>query len=211
VSAGSVCAVVSRGSQRSRIVGNCTVGELFGTKSRARRAQQDQRPIASNSSDKNPADAGTELRRLMLTLPPQKLGVSPSQEAPRVYGILMDWPIGAQTATIFSSSAGSASLYTTSTFGIIGGEGHASVRAASAAFVNAAQRFYESATPVSEYPYPVGDKVRFYLLTFDGVRVIETDIPSATHGEPHAELFGLGQNVMTELRVSTDKKTAPVP
>jgi hypothetical protein len=181
-------------------------GSWFALRARARSANMGEKPIVSNLSNKDPANAGKELRRMMLTMPPQDLGVSPTKEFPRVYGILMDWPVGDNTATIFSSSTGSASLYTTSTFGIIGGEGHASVRAASAAFVKAADRFYESAASTSEYPYPAGDKIRFYLLTFHGVRVIETDMASVTHGAgPYAELFGLGQSVMTQLRLSTPK------
>ena len=67
---------------------------------------------------------------MMLTTSPQEIGVKPTKEFRRVYGILMDWPIGEQIATVFSSSTGAASLYTTSTFGIIGGEGHETVRAA---------------------------------------------------------------------------------
>ena len=63
---------------------------------------------------------------MMLTTPPVRTGEKPTKEFPRVYGILMDWPVGEQTATVFSSSSGAASLYTTSTFGIIGGEGHES-------------------------------------------------------------------------------------
>jgi hypothetical protein len=181
-------------------------GSWFVLRARARDTHESEQPVVSKPSNKDPADAGKELRRMMLTIPPQDLGVSPSKEFPRVYGILMDWPIGEQTATICSTSTGSASLYTTSTFGIIGGEGHASVRAASAAFVKAADRFYDAAAPTSEYPYPAGDKARFYLLTFHGVRVVETDMASVTRGAgPYAELFGLGQAVMTELRVSTQK------
>src|SRR5436190_1683350 len=65
---------------------------------------------------KNPADAGRAVRQVMLTTPPAKFGVKPSQEFPRIYGILMDWPIGELTATVFSTSTGAASLYTTSTF-----------------------------------------------------------------------------------------------
>jgi hypothetical protein len=81
------------------------------------------------------------------------------------------------------------------------------VRAASATFVKAAGRFYEEAASTLEYRYLAGDKVRFYLLTFQGVHVIETDMPSVTRGVgPYAELFGLGQAVMTELRLSTEKK-----
>jgi hypothetical protein len=186
-----------------------TLGSWSILRARAKGVDESVKPDVS--MNKNPADAGKGLRRMMLTLPPEKLGVSPTPEFPRLYGVLMDWPIGAQTATIFSSSAGSASLYTTSAFGIIGGEGHASVRAASAAFVKGADRLYESAAQVSEYPYPVGDKVRFYLLTFHGVRVIETDMPSVTHGGTYAELFALGQTVMTALRLSTEKKAESVP
>jgi hypothetical protein len=181
-------------------------GSWFLLRARAKGAPEGDKPIVSNQSNKDPADAGKELRRMMLRMPPQDLGVSPTKEFPSVYGILMDWPIGEQTATIFSTCTGSASLYTTSTFGIIGGEGHAAVRAASAAFVKAAGRFYESAASTSDYPYPAADKVRFYLLTFHGVRVIETDMPSITRGAGlYAELFGLGQAVMTELRLSKAK------
>jgi hypothetical protein len=178
----------------------------FVLRGRAKSGNDGNKPAISNHSKKAPTDAGRELRLMMLRMPPQDMGVAPSNDFPRVYGVLMDWPVGDQTATIFCTSTGSASLYTTSTFGIIGGEGHASVRAASAAFVKAAGRIYEEAASTSEYPYPTGDKVRFYLLTFQGVRVIETDMPTVTRGVgPYAELFGLGQSVMTELRLTTEK------
>jgi hypothetical protein len=136
-------------------------GSWFVLRARAKSAHEGAKQIVSNPSNSDPASAGKELRRMMLTMPPQDLGVSPTKEFPRVCGILMDWPVGRNTATIFSSSTGSASLYTTSTFGIIGGEGHASVRAASAAFVKAADRFYDAAAPTSEYPYPARDKSDF--------------------------------------------------
>jgi hypothetical protein len=65
---------------------------------------------------------------------------------------------------------------------------------------------HRSRAKSAEYPYPAGDRVRFHLLTFHGVRVIETDMASTTRGAgPYAELFGLGQAVMTELRVTTQK------
>ncbi|MEP6668170.1 MAG: hypothetical protein ABJF10_03405 [Chthoniobacter sp.] len=143
----------------------------------------------------------------MLTTPAEKVGEKPSKEFPRIYGILMDWPIGEQTATIFSSSTGAASLYTTSTFGIIGGEGHEAVRAAAIRFVRAADRYFDSATPTTEFPYPTAGRVRFYFLTFNGVRVIETDLASVSNRTgKFVELFGLGQAVLTELRLVTEKR-----
>ena len=41
---------------------------------------------------------------MMLTTYPEKAGEKPTKEFPRIYGILMDWPIGEQTATVFSTS-----------------------------------------------------------------------------------------------------------
>ena len=150
---------------------------------------------------------GRELRRMMLTTPPQGMGVKPTKEFPRVYAVLMDWPIGEQVATVFSSGAGAASLYTTSTFGIIGGEGHETVRAAAKAFVKASDRHSSAATPTTEFPYPREGRVRFYFLTFDGVRVIDTDLATITSGtSKYAELFGLGQAVLTELRLVTENR-----
>jgi hypothetical protein len=158
-------------------------------------------------SKKNPADAGRDLRMMMLTTPPEKTGDKPTKEFPRIYGVLMDWPIGEQTATVFSTSTGAASLYTTSSFGIIGGEGHESVRNAAMSFVRAADRFFDGSAPTTEYPYPIGDHVRFYFLTFSGVRVIDADLASInSRTSKYAELFGLGQAVLTELRLITDKR-----
>jgi hypothetical protein len=151
-------------------------------------------------------DAGRGLRQMMLSTPAARFGASPTSEFPRVYGVLIDWPIGEQIATIFSSSSGAASLYTTSTFGIVGGEGHQTVRAAAIELVRVADRFFESAVPTTEFPYPTADRVRFYLLTFEGVRVIDTDIASIENQTSrYFAFFDRGQAVLTELRVVTER------
>lgn len=159
------------------------------------------------SRNANAASAGRDLRRMMLSTPAKEFGVEPSTEFPRVYGVLMDWPIDDDTATVFATSTGAASLYTTSTFGIIGGEGHASVRAAAMAFVKYADGLYDTAAPTSEFPYPDKDRVRFYLLTFGGVRVIDTDLASILDlTSKYTEYFDLGQKVLTELRMVTENR-----
>lgn len=170
---------------------------LFGTSSKGQ----------SPAPKLNPADAGRSLRQMMLTTPPSETGEKPTKEFPRVYGILMDWPIsGGNTATVLSTSTGAASLYTTSTFGVIGGEGHATVRTAAMNFVRAADRLFDAATPTTEFPYPAADRIRFYLLTFNGVRVLETDLASVEHGTGrYGEFFVLGQAVLTKLRLVTEK------
>lgn len=161
---------------------------------------------AETTSKKSSSGAGRALRMRMLTTPPEEAGEKPSLEFPRIYGILMDWPIDDEVATVFSASPGAASLYTTSTFGIIGGEGHASVRDAAKAFVRAADRFYAESVRTSEYPYPGAGRVRFYFLTYEGVRVSEADLASIENRTSvYSELFELGQAVLTQLRIVTEK------
>ena len=170
------------------------------------RSQSSKGSDKSARPEENAAEAGRGLRLMMLTTPAAEAGATPTKDFPRVYGILMDWPIGDVTATVLSTSTGAASLYTTSTFGIIGGEGHETVRNAAQKFIRAADRHFGAAKPTTEFPYPSADRVFFYLLTFEGVRVIETDMASITsRSGKYSELFGLGQAVLTELRLVSEK------
>lgn len=156
-------------------------------------------------------NAGRGLRQMMLTMPPAEAGISPTLKFPRVYGVIMDVPIGGKhTASVFANALGDASLYTTGTFGVIGGGSHEAVRKAALAFVEAADRFYDTATPARSFPYPAADKVRFYLLTFQGVRVLEADLEAIRRGTSKSlSLFNLGNAVITELRVVTEKAPSP--
>jgi hypothetical protein len=120
---------------------------------------------------------------------------------------VVDWPIGDQTATVVSLSDGNASLYTTSTFGVIGGIGHETVRAAAKRFVQIANHYFGDAMPTVDYPYPAPGRVKFYLLTFEGVKVIDADFASiCTMKDKYSSLFGEGQNVLTQLRQVTENK-----
>jgi hypothetical protein len=186
------------------------------TRARDLQTRDSQGPPQQSSPQKSSSQPGPEqdvgaagrgLRLMMLTTSPKEIEISPSAEFPRVYGVLMDWPIPQSiTATVVAASDGTASLYTTSSFGILGGQNHESVRTAAKKFVKGADRFYDAAKPTKEYSYPAADRVRFYLLTFDGVRVIDTDFASINnHTSKYVELFSLGQDVLTELRQISEK------
>ena len=147
-----------------------------------------------------------ELRVKMLTTQASEVGIQPSATYPRVYGVLMDWRFGEQTATVVSMGNGQASLYTTATFGVIGGEGHESVRTAAIAFVRTAQVHYDEGVPTTEYPYPELGHTRFYLICFDGVRVIDTETDAVADGtDKRSDLFVAGHRVLTELRSITQR------
>jgi hypothetical protein len=149
----------------------------------------------------DPAAAMRDLRQMMLTASASELGLEPTEEFPLVYGALVELPINNGTVTIVAMHDGNASLYTTGTFGIIGGQAHEAVRSAAIAFVEAAQQYHDEAAPTTDYPYPQPDRARFYLLTYQGVRFIDTDMASLQSGDnAYFPLFARGNDVLTELR-----------
>ena len=160
-------------------------------------------PTAPSAS----ADAMKELRTMMLTTPASKVGIRPSETYPKVFGVVMDFPLAkGHTATVVSMCDGHASLYTTGTFGVLGGIGHEPVRDASKAFVKAAQARYDAAIPTADFPYPAPGHVRFYLIGFDGVRVLDAEVQSLKKGtDDLSDLWAAGQRVITELRLVTEK------
>jgi hypothetical protein len=150
---------------------------------------------------------GVALRRMVLTTPVEDLGFTADEEFPTVYGVLTEWDIDGVTVTIMSLRDGTASLYTTSTFGIIGGEGRESVRHAALGYVKTAEQFGKSGKPVTEFAYPKNGQVFYYLLTYNGVRLVVGEETAIGRGsDPTLPLFGAAQDVMTELRLITEKE-----
>jgi hypothetical protein len=148
---------------------------------------------------------GPELREMAITTPPSKLGFTSDADYPTVYGVLVDWPLGDQTATVLAMRDGTASLYTTSTFGMIGGVGHAEVREAAARLVRSAEQFAKAAEPVDSYPYPPEGTAYYYLLTYSGVRRLSGDLDAIEQGsDPTTDLFFAAQDEITELRNVSD-------
>ena len=151
---------------------------------------------------KDPKDAGRDLRNIFLTTSADKVDIQPSKEYPRVWGVAVDWPIGdGHIATIVSLADGSASVYTTGTFGIIGGIGHETVRTAAKKVVKEADRYFDDSTPTQDFSYPSRGHVRLFFTTFSGVRVIDTDWASLSeHRSKYFDLFDAAQDVLTLLR-----------
>lgn len=155
-------------------------------------------PAAEPSSAQS---MGPALRELFLATTAAKAGISPSAKFPLVYGVSMDFFVDENIVTVIALSDGSASVYTTSPFGIIGGIGHAPVRKTARRFVALAARYVDDAVPLATHPYPAAGKVRFYFLTYDGLRSVETDAEPIVEGDssPFIPLYGAGQDVLTEL------------
>jgi hypothetical protein len=164
-------------------------------------------PALAGTPNEPPADAMREMRLRALASPASDYGIAATKAFSPVYGVLIDFPIDQVTATVLSLSDGTASLYTTSTFGVIGGGSHETVRAAAMRLVKSANQFFDEAKSTKDYPYPAKGKVRFYLVSFSGVKVIETDLSAIECDQSkYSSLFWLGQEVMTQLRLSTELK-----
>ncbi len=152
---------------------------------------------------KDPSEAGRALREMFLTTSAEKAGIQPSRASPRIWGVAMDLPIGdGHTATVVSLSDGSASVYTTGTFGVIGGIRHETVGKAAKNLVREADRYFDDSIPTRDLSYPSRDHVRFFLATFGGLRLIEADLESLSERRSkYSSLFDSAQEVMTQLRL----------
>jgi hypothetical protein len=143
----------------------------------------------------------SDMRTGWLTRVPEQGSYSRDDE---VVAVVMDWPVGERTVTVLSSSGGDASLYTTSTFGVIGGIGHEKVRKAAVAFVACAQHFLSITHPTTDYPYPDSQTLRFYMVTPSGVRTVSFPVSAVQQADsPARALYAYGQQVVTELRLIT--------
>jgi hypothetical protein len=129
------------------------------------------------------------------------MGRKPSADYPHVDAMLMDWPIEETTVTVMASSVGDGSIYTTGTFGVMGGIEHGSVRDAAKGFVKLGEKYYSEAIPTKEYPYPQKGRVRFYFVCYDEVRVIDAEAKSLVNGkDKYSALYIQAQRVISELR-----------
>jgi hypothetical protein len=164
------------------------------------------------ATDRPPADptkAGRALREQALTLSAKDLGFEGKKECAPVYGAVMDWPLDENVVTVVAFCDGSASLYTTSTFGVIGGHGHERVRAAAIRFVRDAGGIEKQASLTTDRSYPQANRVRFFLRTKSGLKMIEDDRQAIEDGRSkYSVLFNRAQEVISELRqvVETGQK-----
>ncbi len=141
------------------------------------------------------------LRNKMLALNAQEWNLAPSEEFPHVLWIMMELPMGGITASVFASRDGDASLYTTSTFGVIGAGQHNSVRLPALEWVKMAENYVDLMAPTNELGYAPSTFVRFYILTQEGLRKADVGVMGImSSSNDFNQLYGMGQIVLTEIR-----------
>ncbi len=88
----------------------------------------------------------------------------------------------------------------------IGGYAHDNIRKAGSAFVSEAQNYLSKTTATDTTPLPDKGCVRFYLLTNKGKYTSQETVTNIeSKNSDWTKLFDLGNNVITEYRMITEK------
>ncbi len=119
----------------------------------------------------------------------------------------MDWDLGDETMTLITYQTGDASMYLSSGGGIIGGGQHETVSKASKEFVSMAQNYVDKASKADTTTLSGKDCFKLYFLTNKGKFVAQEIISNIENkSSKWLDLFEIANNVITELRLTTEKK-----
>ena len=147
------------------------------------------------------------LRARLLGTKPSDVGLTPSDELPRVWAALMEWKMDANTVTLAAVADGTTSLYFSTGGGIIGGGEHDTVRKANRKFLVVMDKLLP--LWVAKEPLAMVDTaVCFVALTYDGTHAgRDTEERLKTKKSPAWPAFYLGHDVIAQLRLSSPKLT----
>jgi hypothetical protein len=113
-----------------------------------------------------------------------------SREQERALWYVDGLPLGQHLVTVMAMEDGSASVYTSGTFGLLGGIGHERVRNAAIKFVTRALPYYTRASPspppstANNHCAPPLSAARFHFLSCNGVRFIDAALSELTDWQP---------------------------
>jgi hypothetical protein len=145
------------------------------------------------------------LRARALSTRRSEVGITAPRPGAPVWGLLMEMGFSGATVTIMALADGTTSLYLSTGGGVIGGQGHESVREANAAFLETANRSREHLKPTASFPVPEVGRTLFYALTDSGVLTgggPQDDLGNGRH--PLSALFHSGNDVLTQLRLTSE-------
>ena len=143
------------------------------------------------------------LRTQALTVEPASIGVSPTDELSRVFGVLMDMAYSSGTATLVALADGTASLYTSACGGVIGGGTHEQVARAARQLLATAEVHLANFAPAEFDQPPAVGHVLITVRTYSGnlsADVLEDDLGHGRH--PAAEVFHAAHRVISALRTA---------
>jgi hypothetical protein len=148
------------------------------------------------------------LRDTLLATRPEDIGLRPTAALPHVWAALLELsPSPGLWASVVAIADGTASLYTSGSFGVIGAGQHEDVRSVAETFLLRVEQAYGELTEVgdlSRIPYPDHGSVAVVALSYDGARraVLATDASAAG---PVAEAVASGYGLLTQIRIAEER------
>lgn len=154
-----------------------------------------------------PAPTYLQLRSRILSLDPAEVGLTPSNSAPHVWGVLMETGYTVGTATLVALADGTTSLYYSIGGGLLGSGEYTPVAEASKALVTQAENHLQQMSSTDKFPLPEVGQVRFVLLTYSG-RLTSQESEKTLSSGKHSlyQLYTLGHETLTQLRLLAEKK-----
>ncbi len=148
-----------------------------------------------------------QLRSRLLSLQPAELGLSPSQQAPHVWGVLAEMGYEVGTATLVCLADGTTSLHYSTGGGLLGRGDYAPVAEAAKSLVARAEGNLQHASITQDVHLPEAGQVRFIFLTYSGIYAAEALEKTLVSGEhPLSPLFKGVQEVLGQLHFLAEKK-----
>jgi hypothetical protein len=147
------------------------------------------------------------LRTMILTTDPAKVGLAATSELPNVWGVVVDWGMDPNVATVVALADGTASMYTSTGGGVIGAGGRPAVDAANRRLLGVAEAQLARFEPIDAPADPDPTTFVYWILTWSGLR-------TAAHspaGPPKddAALVAVGeafQEFVAQLRLASDRR-----
>jgi len=123
-----------------------------------------------------------------------------------VYGVIIDWPMQTNVATIVAYSTGDASIYLKTGQLYIGGFAYPAIRNLAKEMISSAQKLL-SKTSITENIALPDSCIQFSFLTNNGIYVHqETEESIDKNLTPWTPLFFKGNQLISEYRIITQNK-----
>jgi hypothetical protein len=160
-----------------------------------------------NTVPSEPDQTYLQLRSRILNLKPSEVGLAPSNNAPHVWGVLMETGYDVGIASLVSFADGTTSLYYSTGSDMLGSGEYTPVAEASKALVAQAEIHLQQMSSSNVVPLPEVGQVRFTLLTYSGIVFAEVPLKTVTGGDHLlSPLFIHAQETLTQLRLLVEKK-----
>lgn len=164
---------------------------------------------ANTEASAQAAQAMKGLRDRLFTSTPEEVGLSGEDAKANVWCVMMEVTLQVGSVTVVSMRDGTASIYGSTGGGVLGGY---VAKKEAKSLVSEGEKHLASMKPTKSFPYPERGRIKFYVLTRDGVYTAEVDekeVQSEQH--PLFPLFRSANEVMSALRTASQRATSRRP